>query len=59
VDKVERRKIERMNKFGFIYTWSCLGIGTSRSGEDIKKKYRRVNMVETCADVCKWKSEKC
>jgi hypothetical protein len=28
------------------YNRSCLGVGTSVRGEDIRKGYRRVNMVE-------------
>jgi hypothetical protein len=39
---------------------SCLGVGTSGRGEDIRKGFRRVNMVEIlCPHVWKWKNETC
>jgi hypothetical protein len=37
---------------------SCLGICTSRSGEEVGKGHGKVNMVQIlCAHVCKWKNE--
>jgi hypothetical protein len=42
---------------------SCLGereVGTNGRGEDIRKGYRRVNMVQIlCTYVCKWKNDTC
>jgi hypothetical protein len=36
------------------------GVGTSRRGEDIRKGYRRVNMVGIlCTHVQKWKNKTC
>jgi hypothetical protein len=35
--------------------WSCLEVGTSGRGEDIRKRYMRVNLVEICIYVRKWK----
>jgi hypothetical protein len=35
-----------------------LGVSTSGRGKDIRKRHRRVNMVEIfCTHVCKWKNE--
>jgi hypothetical protein len=36
---------------------SCLGFGTNGRGEDIRKRCRKVNMVEIlCTHICKWKN---
>jgi hypothetical protein len=35
-------------------------VGASGKGENIRKRYRRVNMLEIlCVHVCKWKNETC
>jgi hypothetical protein len=41
-------------------TVSIWGFGTSGRGEDIRKGYRRVNVVEIlCTHIHKWKNETC
>jgi hypothetical protein len=39
---------------------SCLGVGTSERGKDMRKGCRRVNMVEILyTHVCIWKNKNC
>jgi hypothetical protein len=47
--KMENRKAKQI-----------LGVSISGKGEDIRRGYRRVNVVEMlCTHVCKWKNETC
>jgi hypothetical protein len=54
--------------FFFIYKFGEQGVrtglawvvGTSERGEELGKRYGRVNIVQTlCTHVCKWKNDIC
>jgi hypothetical protein len=46
---------EREGKTGPVW-----GVGTNGRGKNMRKRYKKVNMVEIfCTHVCKWKNETC